>query len=319
MMVKSPPVPLSLFGRAKLLLMKRNLLLCLAILFITACTKTDEEKRIARFRKTIPYKTYRFTSEKATALALDEYNKTLDVPLEPQLVHAMIGFVCLIGKRSEYALIEADLAKESTSAEAAILAMGVQSIALTKLKCSHLALEQYAKLKSALASLQKKTPARQEDVTTKLMLASLIAVSLYQDDTELATFSAKRLGAHPQFDYLPSLVNALVEIKKGHSQKALVYLQEISQSKNFPEAKRVIFAESIALIAKTSDQTHDKDAIADELILQLLDVLLKDLFANDNQQLVLKKISTLSEQFTKGFPSLLPSITNSPESSKTIQ
>lgn len=319
MMVKYPQAPLSLFGRAKLLLMKRNLLLCLAILLITACTKTDEEKRLAKFRKTISYKTYRFTSEKATVLALEEYNKALDVSLEPPLVHAMIGFVCLIGKKNEYALIEADLAKESPSAETAILAMGVQSIALTKLHCSHLALEQYTKLKSALASLQKNTPSRLEDVQSRLMFASLIAVSLYQNDAELATFSAKTLGAHTQFDYLPSLVSALVEIKKGHSQKALEHLQEISQRKNFPEAKRIIFAESIALIAKTSDQTRDKDAMVDELILQLLDVLLKDLFANDNQQLVLKKISALSEQFTKGFPSLIPSITNSPGASATAQ
>jgi len=299
--------------------MKRNLLLCLALLFITSCTKTDEEKRLAKFRKTIPYKTYRMTSEKAIELALDEYNKDLDVPLSPHIVHATLGFICLIGNKSEYALIEADLAKESPSAETAILAMGVQSVALAKLNCSHLAHEQYTKLKSALASLQKSTPARLENVQSRLMFASLIAVSLYQDDAELATFSANKLSSHTQFDYLPSLVSALMEIKRGHSQKALSYLQELSQHKNFPESKRTLFSESITNLVTTSGQTHDKDTIVDGLILQLLDVLLKDLFASDNQQLVLKKISTLSEQFTKGFPSLRPSLTKSPESSTTIQ
>jgi hypothetical protein len=315
---KFQPALLSLFGRANFLLMKRRISLCLVIMFFAACSKTDEEKRLARFRKSIPYKTYRFASEKATELALDEYNKSLDFPIEPQVVHATLGFACLVTKRSEYALIEAELAKESPLAtpDTAILSMGLQSVALRNLNCPHLAREQFLKLKTATASQKKTALPQQDTLESKLTLASLMIAGLYQNDAEVANLAAKRLGGNTQFGYLPSLINALIEIKRGHPQKAIGYAQELSQNKHFPESRRKAFSESLEALANTSEQMQDKDAIADGMILQLLDVLLEELFSQANQQILLKKITTLAEQFTKGFPLLQPSSIDSRESSQ---
>jgi hypothetical protein len=217
-------------------------------------------------------------------------------------------------------LIEAELVKESPLAtpDTAILSMGLQSVALRNLNCSHVAREQFSKLKTATARQKKPDIAQQNTVESTLTLVSLMIAGLYQDDAEVATLAAKRLGANPQFDYLPSLVNALIEIKRGHPQKAIGYAQELSQNKHFPESRRAAFSESLASLANTSDQTKDKDAIADGMILQLLDVILEELFSQANQQFLLKKITTIAEQFTKGFPLLQPSSLDSRESSEAI-
>lgn len=293
--------------------MKHKISLCLALLLITACTKTDEEKRLTKFRKSIPYKTYRFASEKATEMALAEYNKTLTVPLEPALLHATLGFVYLIGGKSDYAFIESELARASPSLEATILAQSVQSIALSKLKASHLAHDQFAKLKKNIALQQGRTPLRPDDLEVRLMYVSLLAAGIYHDDAKLANNAAAKLATHPPFDYLPSLVTALLELKTGHTEKTAQQLQTLSQQIHLPESIRPLLAETLMALQQGELQAAERDALVDRLLLQIMNMLLDELFSAENQHWVLKKIASFSEELTKGFPFLNPSTTNTVE------
>jgi hypothetical protein len=299
--------------------MKRPLFISLALLLTFACTKTDEEKRLAKFRKSLPYKTYRLASEKATGLALTEYNKTLAVPLEPAWVHATVGFVCLFSGKNDYAFIESELARESTSLEATILAQGVQSIALSKLKASHLAREQFTKLKENLHLQQERAPARTDDLEVRLMFASILAASIYHDDDKLANTTARKLATYRPLDYLPSLVSALLELKKGHTEKAIQQFQTLSQHPHFPAVKRPLLTETLTLLQQEKLPENELDALVDRLFLQLTETILDELFSSENQQNVLKKITSLTEDLTKGLSFLYPAATNTLDNVSTPQ
>ena len=296
---------------------KRPLFISLALLLFVACSKTDEEKLLTKFRKSIPYKTYRFASEKATELALAEYNKILDFPLQPHFVHATLGFLCLISGNSKHAYIETELAKESTSAETVILALGVQSVALSTLNCPHVAHEQFKRLKRTLALHQKNEATREEDIEVRLMFVGLIVVSLYQDDAELATFAAERLGTQTSFHYIPSVVSTLFEIKQGHTQKALDRLQKLSLDENIPESKRRRLSELTGELDHTPASPSERNAQVDRMILHALNIVIEDLFSNENQQRLFKKLASFSEEFTKGFLPLDTSETNRLENAAT--
>jgi len=299
--------------------MKRPLFLSLALLLTFGCSKTDEEKRLTKFRKSIPYKTYRLASEKATEMALAEYNKTLTVPLEPSWVHATLGFICLIGGKSDYAFIESELARESPSLEVTILAQGVQSIALSKLKASHLAHEQFTKLKKNLVLQQARTPVKTDALETRLMYLSLLAAGIYYDDAKLANNAVKRLATHPTLDYLPSLVNALLELKKGQTEKAVQQLQTLNQHAHFPDSKRPLLKETIALLQQEKLPENERAALVDRLLLQIMDAILDELFSTENQQFVIRKITSFAEEFAKGFSFLYPSTTNTFENISSPQ
>jgi hypothetical protein len=299
--------------------MKRPLFLSLALLLTFACSKTDEEKRLTKFRKSIPYKTYRLASEKATELALAEYNKTLAVPLEAAWVHATLSFICLIGGKSDYAFIESELARATPSLEATILAQGVQSVALSKLKAPHLAREQLTKLKKNLVLQQKRTPVRTDDLETRLMCVSLLVTGIYHDDAKLANNAAQRLATKPALDYLPSLVTALLELKKGQAEKAVQQLQALSQHPHFPSSKRPLLTKTLAGLQQEKLPENERDALVDGLLLQIMDTILDELFSTENQQFMLSKITSFSEEFTKGFSFLYPSTTNTLESVSSPQ
>jgi hypothetical protein len=299
--------------------MKRPLFLSLALLLTFGCTKTDEEKRLIKFRKSIPYKSYRLASEKATELALAEYNKTLTIPLEPAWAHATLGFICLISGKSDYAFIESELARESHSLETTILAQGVQSIALSKLKASHLAHEQFIKLKKNLVLQQERMPVRTDDLDVRLMYLSLLAAGIYHDDAKLANNAAKRLATYPSLDYLPSLVNALLELKTGQTEKAVQQLQTLSQQPHFPDSKRPLLTETLAVLQQEKLPKNERDALVDRLLLQIMDAILDELFSTENQQFVIRKITSFAEEFTKGFSFLYPSTTNTVENVSSPQ
>jgi len=300
-------------------MMKRPLFLGLVLLMTFGCSKTDEEKRLIKFRKSIPYKTYRLTSEKATELALAEYNKTLAVPLEPAWVHATLSFICLIGGKSDYAFIESELARESPSLEATILAQGVQSVVLSKLKAPHLAREQVAKLKKNLVLQQERTPVRTDDLGTRLMCVSLLATGIYHDDAKLANNAAKRLATQSSLGYLPSLVSALLELKKGQTEKAVQQLQMLSQHPHFPDSKRPLLTKTLAVLQQEKLTENERDALVDGLLLQIMDTILDELFSTENQQFIFSKITSFSEEFTKGFSFLYPSTTNTLKSISSPQ
>lgn len=280
-------------------LMKKIILLVISALFFAGCTTLLEEQHLHGFRKTFNYKTYRFASEKATKRIVAEYNKTVSEPADKSMAHALLGIVWFIADKSDYSFIEADLVKETSTNENRILALGLQSIALSKMECPKLSRAHYNELKTSLSSQQKSDP-HFSDVEHKMMLISLIAASLYQDDLDMAKWSADTLGAGSQLDYLSPLVGAIVETKKGSPLKAMKQLQELSKNEKFSKHHQTLFSESAVMIKNCPEQELLGQELVDKLILQVVKGALDEAFSDENQQALIKRIMAFSDQFTKG-------------------
>lgn len=295
--MKTTPTPSSPFPSLNPIIIK-TLFVALTLMLLGGCTKTEEEKRLSKFRKSIQYKTYRFASETATQRVLTEYNKTVNRPIDVSLAHATVGIAWFMAQKSEYSFIEADLAKTSGTAETKMTAMGLQSIALFKLKCPALARATFSELKKSVA-LQHKHGIPLADIDHKMMLISLMAVSLYHGDTDLALLGADALGSSREFDYLAPLVRAIAETKDGHSHEAMGRLRELSRKETFSEHKRKLLSESADLIQNCPEHERDGEALVDRLVLQLVKGVVDDLFSEESQKNLLKKITSFVEQFTK--------------------
>lgn len=282
-------------------LMKKTTLLVFSVLCLSGCTTMSERRHLHAFQKSFHYKTYRYASDKVIKRTVAEYTKTTREPIDEVMAHALMGIVWFIADKSDYSFIEADHVKATGTDENRILAAGLQSIALSKMQCPRLARAQFNELKTSLSSQKNSVPHR-ADAAHKMMLISLIAVSLYQDDLALAKGSADSLGAPNQLDYLSPFVGAVIETKKGNPLKAMEQLQALSQNDTFSEPKKKLFAESAALIKNCpEDELHGQELV-DMLILQLVKGALDDVFSDENQQAFLKKITAFSSQLTQKKP-----------------
>lgn len=279
--------------------MKKIFLLGISVLFFAGCATTTERQHLHALRKTLHYKTYRFASDKVIKRTVAEYNKTISEPVDEVMAHALLGIVWLIADRSDYSFIEADLVKEASTNENRILALGLQSVALSKMKCPGLARAYYNELKTSL-NIQKNNDPHFNDVEHKMMLISLIAVSLYQDDLVLTKWSAYTLGARSQLEYLSPLVEAIIETKKGNPLKAMKQLQELSKNERFSEHSNTLFRESATIIKDCPEQELLGPELMDRLILQLVKGALDDVLSNENQQAFLKKLMAFTDLFAKG-------------------
>jgi hypothetical protein len=280
-------------------LIKKIVLLVISTLFFAGCATMIEGQHLHAFRKTFNYKTYRFASEKAIKRTVAEYNKTVSEPVDKTMTHALLGIVWFIADKSDYSFIEADIIRETSTNETKILAMGLQSIALSKMECPRLARVYFNELKTSFTSQQKSNP-HFNNVEHKMMLISLIAASLYQDDLDMAKWTADTLGTGSQLDYLPPLVGAVVETKKGSPLKAMKQLQELSKNQKFSDHHKTLFSESADIIKSCPEQDQLEQELVDKLILQVVKGALDDVFSNENQQAFLKNVMTFSERFPKG-------------------
>jgi hypothetical protein len=278
--------------------MKKTILLAVSALCFAGCTTMAERRRLHSFQKSFHNKAYRFASEKATKRTVAEYNKTVGGPIQRETAHALLGIVWFIADKSDYSFIEADLVKATSTNENKILALGLQSIALTKMDCPGLARAYYKDLKTSL-SIQRISNPNHVGLEHKMMLISLIAVSLYQDDLDIAKWSADTLSTSSQLDYLSPLLGAVVETKKGNPLKAMEQLQKQSQNEKFSEPKRNLFSESAAMIKDCPEEELLGQELVDRLILQLVKGALDAVFSDENQQVFLKKILGFSNQFSK--------------------
>jgi hypothetical protein len=280
--------------------MKKIFLLVFSVLLFAGCATFFEGQRLHAFKKSFHYKTYWFASEKTTKRAVNEYNKTVSDPIGQETGHALLGIVWFIAEKNDYSFIEADIVRATSTNENKILALGLQSIALSKMECPELARDHYKKLKSSLAS-QRKSDSNRAGLENKMMLISLIAASLYQDDLDLAKWSADTLSTNnSQLAYLSPLLGAIVETKKGSPLKAMEQLQKLSQSDQFSEPQKKLFLESADMIKNCPEQAQRGQELADRLILQLVKGAVDTVFSDENQQAFLKKIMAFSAPFTKG-------------------
>jgi hypothetical protein len=263
---------------------------------LIGCAKPTEEQRLAKFCGSMKYKTYRFASEKVVGITVAEYNQRTTPAINDALVHSTLGLVWFLGEKSEYSFVEADIATSTATNDLRILGLGLQSIALSKMKYPSLARSRYDKLKTTLAA-QQGIDTNTVEVEHKVMLLSLIAVSLYHGDPDLAKFGADALGAISQLDYLPPLVGAVVEAKKGNPLKAVAQLRELNASDRFSEHKKVIFDEVADIIANTPSDKIEQD-VTNRVLLQLVRRVLDDVFSAENQRLFLEKTKALPQLIT---------------------
>lgn len=281
--------------------MKKTILLGFSILCFAGCTTMLERQHLHAFQKSFHYKTYRLASEKIIKRTAAEYNKTTCEPVDLALSHALLGIVWFIADKSDYSFIEADLVNETSTNETKILSLGLQSIALAKMECPGLAQAYYNKLKTSFSGQQTGDPLL-SNTAHKMMLISLIAASLYQDDLDMAKVSTDTLGASSQLDYLSPLIGAVIETKKGNPLKAMKHLQELSKNETISEHNRALFSESADMIKNCPENELHGQELIDRLILQLVKRAIDDLFSDENQQAFLKKITAFSDQLTKNKP-----------------
>jgi len=276
--------------------MIRNILLMMTAITLIGCAKPTEEQRLTKFRDSMKYRTYHFASEKAVGITVAEYNKRTAPAINEPLVHSTLGLVWFMGEKSEYSFMEADIAAAAATNDLTVLALGLQSIALSKMRCPNLAKSRYDELKAMLA-MQQGVDTNKVEVEHKVMLLGLIAVSLYQGDPDLAKFGADALGAITELDYLPSLVGAVVEAKKGSPLRAVSELRELNKSDRFSEHKKAILAEMADIIANSPNDRIEQD-MTNRVLLQLVRRVLDDVFSAENQRLLLEKTKALPELIT---------------------
>lgn len=286
-------------------------LLFTGLLFV-GCTTTREEQYLSKFRTSFHYKTYRMASKKAIKRALAEYNTTVPEPIENEMAHALLGMTWFIAQRNDYSFIEADLVKAANTHENKMLALGLQSIALSKMKCPTLAGAYYKELKDSFSLHQKRVP-EVVQAEHKMLLISLIAVSLYQDDLTFAKAAADAFGTGNQLSYLSPLLGAVIETKKGDPRKAVVQLQELSKNDTFSADKKKLFSEAADMIKECPEEEQRGQALLDKLILQLVKGALDDVFSDENQRTFLKKITTFAAPLAKEWSALQPFSAELPE------
>jgi hypothetical protein len=279
--------------------MTRTLFLLFPMMVLIGCGKPTEEQRLAKFRGSLKYKTYCLASEKATRLLVAEYNKKSAQSLTDQSAHATLGIVWFLAEKSEYSFIEADILGKAEDTNAKTFSLGLKSIALSKMKCPNLSRAHYDDLKALLA-VQRGGDTNSIEVEHKLLLLSLIAVGLYHGDTDLAKYGADALGAISQLDYLPPLIGAVVEAKKGNPLKAVTQLRELSKSDRFSAHKKALMAEVADIIAKCPDKDKLGEELVRRVLLQLVQRVLDDIFAAEDQRALLQKLKSMPAQMRQG-------------------
>ncbi len=273
------------------------LLLFMTSVLISGCAKPTEDQRLSKFRGSIKYKAYRFTSEQTTRLAVAEYNKWSTQQVTCATIHSTIGLLWFLAEQSEYSFIESDIAATGATNDIRILCQGLQSVALAKMKLPNLAKSYYSQIKTTFAAKQG-AETDSIEVEHKMMLLGLIAVSLYHGDPDLAKFGADSLGAVSQLDYLPPLVGAIVESKKGSPLKAVAQLRELNKSEQFSEHKKALIAEVTDIVANCPDKEKLGDEVMNRVVIQLIRRVLDDVFSTENQRLLLAKAKTLPDLIT---------------------
>lgn len=277
--------------------MGRTILWVMMALFLVGCSKPTEPQRLSEFRGSMKYRAYRLASDKATAFAVAECNKRRASPVTVSTVHSTLGLLWFLAERSEYSFVEADMAAAGATGDVKMLSLGLQSMALSKMRYPNLAKSYYEELKTALAA-QEGVETNGLEVEHKAMLLCLIAVSLYHGDTALAKFGADALGAISQLDYLSPLVGAVVEAKEGSPIKAVAQLRELNKSAQFSEHKRALLAEAADTIANCPDKERLADELMNRVVIQLVRRVLDDVFSSDDQRVLLEKARSLHDRMT---------------------
>jgi hypothetical protein len=269
----------------------------MVLLVFAGCAKPTEEQRLSKLRGSMKVKAYRLGSENVTRLALVGYSAKTSEKVDADLIHATLGVVWFLAEKNEYSFIEADIIGRPGTNDTQLVSLALKSIALSKMKYPGLSKAHYDELKTQMA-IRRNTDANSIEVEHKVCLLCLIAVSLYHGDPDLAKFSADALGAASQLDYLPPLIGAVVEAKKGSPLKAVEQLREMNKSERFSEHKRVLMTE----IADIIQNCPDKEKLGEELMNRVLQKLVQrgidDVFTADNQRLLLEKVKSLPGAIT---------------------
>ena len=283
--------------KGKVCFMTRTVVLLMTALLLAGCAKQTEEQRLSKLRGSMKVKAYRLASENVTRLAIVSYKATSGEKVDASLIHATLGVIWFLADKSEYSFVEADVIGKPGTNDAQLVSLALKSIALSKMKYPDLSKAHYDELKNLMA-LRQNTDANSVEVEHKICLLCLIAVSLYHGDPDLAKFSADALGAASQLDYLPPLIGAVVEAKKGSPFKAVAQLRELNKSERFSEHKKVLMKEIADLIENCPDKEKLGEEVLNRVLATLVQRVLDDVFTADNQRLLLEKVKSLPGAIT---------------------
>jgi len=225
------------------------LILCLSQ-FLVGCSEESEEDRLAKFRNSIKYKTYKFAIDNATKIFFKEYNKSNNAPIDEQFAHSTLGISHFLSGNSEWSFIEADTIEKYFDKKSKALSLGLKTVALSKMKYPKLSKAAYQELKALLPDLNL-IGSNSIEMDHKILLFSLIIVGLYENEPSIAKSSADALGAISELDYLSPLVGVIAETKNGSPINAMEQLNELNKSEKFSEKKKMFFKEVKEVIASS--------------------------------------------------------------------
>lgn len=276
---------------------KKVCLLVVAVVFLTGCAQRTEEERLAKRMTSLRYRGYRLASEKTTDAIIAQYNRTATAPISSTVVHMVLSVVWFAQEQYEYCYLEADILDRLKEGKSQSMALAMQTIALFGMEFPQLSDAKYEVLKTSLAAADNRTP-EQIQMEHKLFLTSLILVSLYHGDPDLAKFGANALGATSQLDYLDPLVGILVEAKKGHFGEVRKELSELRKSDKFQEHTRVMFQELSALAEKADDPGKFIADALERIPAVLATGVLDDIFAEEKMAGLLDQVRSIPEAIT---------------------
>jgi hypothetical protein len=291
--------------------------LAMALVF-SGCAKPTEEQRLKKFQGSLKVKAYRLASDNGARLAIAGYEKTANQKVDPDLIHATLGIVWFLAEKHEYAFVEADVIRAGETNDLKLVSLALKSLALSKMKYPGLSKSHYEDLKTRMATRQNED-ANLIEVEHKVFLLSLIAVGLYQGDPDLAKFCSDALGAITQLDYLPPLIGAVVEAKKGSPLKAVAQLRELNKSERFSEHKQALMGEIADIIENCPDKEKLGDELMNRVMIKLVQRVMDDVFSSENQKLLLDKVLSIPELITGKAAEKAPAASSTNQVTTTVE
>ena len=268
-----------------------------AVAFLAGCARKTEEERLAKHMSAWRYRGYRVVSEKTTKAMVAQYNRSANPPIDSTAVHMILSVVWFAQEKYEYCYLEAGILDRLKDDEIQGMALAMQTISLFGMEFPQLSDAKYEELKTSLAATGDKTP-EEIQMEHKMFLTSLILVSLYHGDPDLAKFGANALGATSQLDYLGPLVGILVEAKKGHFGQVRKDLAELRKSDKFQEHTRVMLEELSALAEKADDPEQFLADVLERVPMVLAERVLDDIFAEEKMAGLLEQVRSIPETIT---------------------
>jgi hypothetical protein len=259
------------------------------------CAKKTEEERLAGFRTSMKYRAYRLASKKAVELAVAEYNKETEAEsaIRIETVHGVLGVLWLLADKPEFSCVEADVYSELRGEEP-LLALGLRTVALHKMKMPSLSALEYEKIKTRQAAAAGQTS---DDIETddKIALLAIIFIGLREGEDSLTKFGADSLGAVSDLDYVSPLVMLTADVRNGRLIQAGGKLNELRKSERFSGHISRVLDEFKRVLAEYNEQGEIPENVSKRLLSALIQGVMADIFEKEHKGKLLEQAKQLTQ------------------------